>query len=126
MQFDDSQAIYLQIADHMSEQILTKKWVEGDRIPSVREIARILEVNPNTVMRSFAYLQEKGVITNQRGIGYFVSENVLDKIRKGKMRDFEENELPKVFHQAKLLGYSSEEISNLYEQYLEAENETVE
>lgn len=119
MNFDDSQAIYIQIAEHMSEQILTKKWAEGDRIPSVREIAKTLEVNPNTVMRSFAYLQEKGVIANQRGIGYFVSENVLENISKEKMREFEENELPKVFHQAKLLGYSSEKLSALYDHYLE-------
>ena len=119
MNFDDSQAIYIQIAEHMSEQILTRKWAEGDRIPSVREIAKTLEVNPNTVMRSFAYLQEKGVITNQRGIGYFVSENVLDNIRKEKMRSFEENELPKVFHQAKLLGYGSDKLSALYDHYLE-------
>lgn len=119
MNFDDSQAIYIQIADHMSEQILTKKWREGERIPSVREIAKMLEVNPNTVMRSFAHLQDKGVLMNQRGIGYFVAENVLENIKREKMRLFEENELPKIFHQAKLLGYSGDSISALYNDYLE-------
>ena len=125
MKFDESQAIYLQIADHMNEQILTKKWREGDRIPSVRDVAKMLEVNPNTVMRSFSYLQDKGTITNQRGIGYFVSENVINSIKKEKMECFEKDELPRIFYQAKLLGYDGNTLSELYEQYLEQAHETV-
>ena len=74
MEFGDSNAIYLQIADQLSENILLRKWSPGDRIPSVRELAVSVEVNPNTVMRTFNYLQEKGIIYNKRGIGYFVSD----------------------------------------------------
>ena len=74
MEFKDTQTIYLQIADHFCENILRKKWNPGDRIPSVREMAVNIEVNPNTVMRTFNYLQDKGIIFNKRGIGYFVSD----------------------------------------------------
>jgi DNA-binding transcriptional regulator YhcF (GntR family) len=56
MQFKESQAIYLQIADYVCEQVLLKEWKTDERIPSVRELAVQLEVNPNTVMRTFDFL----------------------------------------------------------------------
>ena len=58
MEFHKKDAIYLQIADLMCERILRGTWPENERIPSVRELAVSLEVNPNTVMRTYAYLQE--------------------------------------------------------------------
>ena len=57
MQFRESIAIYLQIADYILERILLKQWKTGDRIPAVRELAVQLEVNPNTVMRTFEFLK---------------------------------------------------------------------
>ena len=66
MQFRESQAIYLQIADYVCEKILLKEWVADSRIPSVRELAIQLEVNPNTVMRSVEFLQQQDIIYNQR------------------------------------------------------------
>ena len=53
MEFDQHKPIYLQIADAICERILTGQWPEGDRIPSVRECGVSLEVNPNTVARSY-------------------------------------------------------------------------
>ncbi|HEY1021036.1 MAG TPA: GntR family transcriptional regulator, partial [Flavisolibacter sp.] len=72
MQFRESIAIYLQIADYICERILLKQWKAGERIPAVRELAVQLEVNPNTVMRTYEFLQGQNIIYNQRGIGYFV------------------------------------------------------
>ena len=57
MQFDEQQPIYLQIADIICENILSDKWKSDERIPSVRDIAASMEVNPNTAMRAFDYLQ---------------------------------------------------------------------
>ena len=87
MEFRDKQAIYLQIADHFCENILLEKWKPGDRIPSVREMAVNMEVNPNTVMRTFTYLQDKEIIFNKRGIGYFVSEDGLKRTINLKKED---------------------------------------
>ncbi|HEV7378757.1 MAG TPA: GntR family transcriptional regulator, partial [Dyadobacter sp.] len=56
MEFKDKQSIYLQIADYICEQILLAKWPPGERIPSVRDLASTLEVNPNTVMRTYDFL----------------------------------------------------------------------
>ncbi|HEV3326742.1 MAG TPA: GntR family transcriptional regulator, partial [Puia sp.] len=73
MQFRESQAIYLQIADYVCERILLKEWPPGDRVPSVRELAVLLEVNPNTVMRTYEFLQQQAILFNQRGIGFFAA-----------------------------------------------------
>ena len=73
MNFKESKAIYLQIADRICDEILLGQFAEEERIPSVREYATIVEVNANTVMRSFDYLQSQNIIYNKRGIGYFVA-----------------------------------------------------
>ena len=74
MDFKESRPIYLQIADKICGEILTGKFAENERIPSVREYASGLEVNANTVVRSYDFLQNKDIIFNKRGIGYFVAE----------------------------------------------------
>ena len=56
MDFEKKQAIYMQIGDHICENILSGRWNEGERLPSTREMAVSMEVNPNTVMRTYTYL----------------------------------------------------------------------
>ena len=62
MHFKESKAIYLQIADRICDEVLLGQYQEEERIPSVREYAAVVEVNANTVMRSYDYLQTQGVI----------------------------------------------------------------
>jgi DNA-binding transcriptional regulator YhcF (GntR family) len=117
MEFKESQAIYLQIADHMCEQILLDKWKTEDRIPSVRELAVQLEVNPNTVMRTCEYLQQYEIIYNKRGIGYFVASNAGKKIKQLKKERFLANELPQFFRNIYLLDIELDELKTHYEKY---------
>jgi DNA-binding transcriptional regulator YhcF (GntR family) len=77
MQFRETVSIYLQIADYICERILLREWKVDERIPSVRELAMQLEVNPNTVMRTYEFLQQQNIIYNQRGIGYFVAADAI-------------------------------------------------
>lgn len=116
MEFKENQAIYLQIADYICESILLKKWKGGERIPSVREIAVDLEVNPNTAMRTFAYLQEKGIIYNKRGIGFFICEDGYDKTMETKKQAFLKEEMPEFIRKMKLLEITPDEISKHYQQ----------
>ncbi len=64
MNFKENKAIYLQIADRICDEILLDKYKEEERIPSVREYATIVEVNFNTIMRTFDYLQSMEIIYN--------------------------------------------------------------
>lgn len=126
MQFNNGQSIYLQISDYICESILRRTWLEGDRIPSIREMAVDVEVNPNTVMRSYAHLQDQGIIENHRGIGYFVSPGGYEETRKMKQQEFIEQELPRVFHLMQLINMSLDELAREYERYLkEHRNEAV-
>ena len=118
MEFRQDQAIYLQIADHISEQVLSGAWKPEERIPSIRELAEAIEVNPNTVMRSYAYLQDLGIIYNQRGIGYFVSAEARDKTLELKRRNFVRRELPRLFRTMDLLHLTCSDLEALREQQM--------
>jgi len=118
MDFRDKQAIYLQIAEYVSEQILLGRWPVGEKIPSVRELASELEVNPNTVMRTYEFLSQQGVIANKRGIGYFSAEEALDRIRTFRREQFLQNDLPQFFKNLTLLGISLQEIETRYDEYI--------
>ncbi len=124
MEFREDQAIYLQIADLFCENILLGQWNPGDRIPSVREMAVNIEVNPNTVMRTFTYLQDKGIIFNKRGIGYFVSDDGLTKTQNLKKEDFIHQELPRFFKAMRMLNLSIDDLSGFYKEYLTANSLT--
>ncbi len=117
MQFRESQAIYLQIADYVCEKILLKEWVADARIPSVRELAIQLEVNPNTAMRAVEFLQQQEIIYNQRGIGYFVSATAYKNALQFRNSEFTEKDMPAVFRNMYLLGMELEELKPRFEKY---------
>jgi DNA-binding transcriptional regulator YhcF (GntR family) len=117
MEFNENQAIYMQIADYFCENILQRKWQQGDKIPSIREIAVQVEVNPNTAMRTFNYLQDKGIIFNKRGIGYFVADDGFDKTLELKKEQFIQEDLPQVFRSLDMLRMDFKNLEKLYESY---------
>ena len=117
MQFRESQAIFLQIADYVCEKILLKEWLPEARIPSVRELAVQLEVNPNTVMRTYEYLQQQSIIFNQRGIGFFAAADALKQAAGYRKKVFIEKDLPQVFRSLYLLGMDTDELKPQYEKY---------
>lgn len=117
MEFKDGKAIYLQIADYISENIIKGEWKEGDRIASVREFAVDIEVNPNTVMRAYSYLQDEGIIYNKRGIGYFVGEDSMEKVMQLKKDDFIKKELPHFFKILDMLKIDFDSLKNMYDDY---------
>ena len=117
MQFRESQAIYLQIADYVCEKILLKEWKPEQRIPSVRELAVQLEVNPNTVQRTYEFLQQQQIIYNQRGIGYFVDNAAPVNAVEYRKNEFTEKDLPAVFRNMYLLNMDLEELKPRFEKF---------
>jgi len=114
MNFKNQKAIYMQIADLVIENILAQSIHGGERMQSVREMAETVQVNPNTVMRSYSYLQDEGLIFNKRGIGYFIAEDALKRTQDMKKNVFIQNALPEFFRQMDLLGIDFEELKKLY------------
>lgn len=103
MNFLDKIPIYSRIYENILENILTGEWKEGDRIPSIRELAILAEVNPNTVMKSLNKLQDLDILENKRGIGFFVKEGAYEKVLKIKREEFFNSLLPLVIKRAKIL-----------------------
>jgi DNA-binding transcriptional regulator YhcF (GntR family) len=117
MQFRESSAIYLQIAEYVCERVLLKEWKADERIPAVRELAMQLEVNPNTVMRTYEFLQQQNIIYNQRGIGYFVSPDAIKNAMQYRKTEFMDKELPSVFRNMYMLGMDVEELKPQFEKF---------
>lgn len=124
MQFyEKGQPIYLQIADYVCERVLQNTWEPGRKIPSVRELAVQLAVNPNTVMRSYDFLKQLGVIYDKRGIGYFVTDDAIEKARIYLKEDFMNRELPILFRSMYLLGLEPEDLKSDFNFYKQQYNE---
>ena len=113
MEFKSSKGIFLQIADNLCARILEGSLKSGERVPSVRDIAAELQVNRNTAMRTYSYLQEQGIFQNQRGIGFFISDNAMDIIKNNERNEFFSNVLPEIIHKVKLLNLTSEDLEEL-------------
>ncbi len=110
MQFNTRSPIYLQIAEYIYDLILSNVWEDGQRIPSVRDMAIELEVNPNTVIRTYSLLQEEGSLENQRGIGYFTAKDARSMVLKKRRERFLKKELPALFVTMDKLGLSLQDL----------------
>ena len=117
MEFRESRPIYLQIADHICEKILMEEWKTDERVPSVRELAVSLQVNPNTVRRTYEFLQQQDIIYNQRGIGYFVSAKAYKNSVAVRKDDFLTRDLPHFFRTLILLDMNPTDLKSDFEKY---------
>jgi len=111
--FKSTKGIFQQIADNLCHQILEGKLAPGERIPSVRDLAIEFEVNRNTLLRTYAILQDAGVIDNKRGIGFFVSDDALDRILKTERQTFFNNDLPEFIQKIKVLKLTNNDLTDL-------------
>lgn len=118
MEFNSRKAIYHQISDLICENILREKFLEEGRLDSVRDMAVELEVNPNTVMRAYKFLQDSNIIYNKRGVGYFISTGAKELVLTMKKGSFIEDELPGLFREAELYNIKPDELNRLYIDYL--------
>lgn len=74
-EFDSNIPIYLQLEEVVKKDIIKEKYKLGEKIPSVRELALLYSVNPNTVQKALQNLEKTGIIKSERAVGRFVSED---------------------------------------------------
>ena len=114
MTFSNDKAIYLQMADRLCDEILSGKYKDDDRIPSVREYAVLLEVNTNTAVKAYDELARANIIYNKRGLGYFVTPGAKKQILKERKQEFMKQRLPELFRQMALLDITIDDVANAY------------
>jgi GntR family transcriptional regulator len=118
MQFQtNGQAIYLQIADYVCEKVLLNEWKPEEKIPSVRELAVQLEVNPNTVVRTYEFLRQQEIIFDKRGIGYFIAPDGYKNALNFRKLEFTEKELPALFRIMYILGLEPDDLKSRFEKF---------
>jgi DNA-binding transcriptional regulator YhcF (GntR family) len=113
MEYNEHKPIYLQNVDLMQENILRGDWREEERIPSVREMGAMVGVNPNTIVRSYQLLESQEIIYNKRGLGYFVKDGAVARIKDNVKNEFIANELPQFKAKAQMLGITKDELVEL-------------
>lgn len=111
MEFQNGRSIFLQIADNITDKVISGELQMGEKIPSVRELASEMGVNPNTIMRTYSELQAMNIIENKRGIGYFVNGDAQKIILQSKKKEFFSKVLPEFLHHAAVLGITSTELA---------------
>lgn len=71
--FDNDRPIYIQLVDSLKKYIISGKIKPGDRLPSVRDLALMIKVNPNTIQRALSELEDASLIYTERTNGKFVT-----------------------------------------------------
>lgn len=121
IEFDNNLPIYVQIMSYLKKQIVAGKLRSGDKIPSVRELAQELQINPNTVQRTFSELEREGIVETKRGLGRYVTseESKIMEIKKEMA-----GELIDHFIQGmRELGFASSEIISIVNDAMEQEQQ---
>ena len=113
MEYNNHKPIYLQNVDLMQEKIVAGEWREEERIPSVREMGAMVGVNPKTIVRSYQLLESQEIIYNKRGMGYFVKDGAVMRVKENIKKEFINNELPQFKAKADMLGISKDELAKL-------------
>ena len=108
IEFDEKTPIYLQIMDLIKMDIVTEKLKARDKLPSVREMANKLKVNPNTLQRAYQELERLNIVYTQRGMGTFVGENedMVNDLKNEMAREVIDSFMLRM----KSLGFTSNEI----------------
>lgn len=119
MEFNENKPIYLQIADSIMDDIASGANPEAGRLESVRDYASRIGVNANTVMRAYTWLQERELIYNKRGIGYFVAGDAGERSRQLIRQSFFDKEAPYFFRRISGFGITPEELSSIYSKFLD-------
>ncbi len=119
MEFDNNLPIYIQIMDYIKREIVTGKMKAGDKILSVRELAAELQINPNTVQRTFQELEREGVVETRRGLGRYVTseESKIMSIKKEMAGDL----LERFINGMQELGFSSQDITAIVTEAVQSE-----
>lgn len=114
-EFQSSKPIYLQIADRVYYRLIRSELSPGDKLPSVREMAVQMKVNPNTIQRTYSEMERLGIVETRRGQGTFIAER---SDLKAELKDRLTKDVFKRFIQEMAeLGLSPEEMLDGIKRY---------
>ena len=121
-EFQDHLPIYAQLMDTLKRRIITGRYLPGEKLPSVRELAAEAGINPNTVQRAFSELEREGLIYTQRATGKYVTENA-DEIKSARQA-LAKTQVAEFLSNMQSLCYSVGDVIVLLQSFNESEEES--
>lgn len=118
---DSDRPIYAQLVERIQMQIVSGQYPPGGKLPSVRDLAAVAAVNPNTMQKAFAELERSGLIITQRTNGRTVTEDeeMIQQIKA----ELAKEHVDAFFIKMKKLGYTEQEAVELLKKKYEGEKE---
>jgi DNA-binding transcriptional regulator YhcF (GntR family) len=113
LDFGSEKPIFLQIAQELEDAIFTGAFPEETQMPSTTEISVMYKINPATVLKGVNILVDEGIAYKKRGIGIFVSEGAVNKIRQKRQRAFPKDYIEKLIIEARKLGLTKKDLLEL-------------
>lgn len=115
LNFDDEKPVFLQIAEGIEDAILTGVFQEESQIPSTTELSVTYKINPATALKGINLLVDAGIVYKKRGVGMFVAEGAVRKLRQKRKDQFYENFVSRLVEEAKKLEITDVEIISMIE-----------
>ena len=113
--------IFIQIAEQLEDSIFTGVYPEETKIPSTNEISALLNINPHTVLKGMNLLVDEEIIYKKRGLGMFVKEGAVEKIRQKRQGQFYDQFIATLFDEANKFHIPKKETLWLIERVYENE-----
>ena len=108
--WNNKEPIYLQLRDRLVELIMDGVLLEGDALPSVRQISSEQRINPITVSKAFQILVDEELVEKKRGLGMYVLSGAKEKLSTDEKRKFLEQEWPQIAERIERLGLEVDEL----------------
>lgn len=109
-QWNDKQPIFLQIRQQIIELILKKTIGEGEAVPSIRQVATDLSVNPLTVTKAYQSLVDAGIVEKKRGLGMYVKDGARVELLAQEREKFLSEEWPRILKQIGALDLNVQDL----------------
>lgn len=122
MEFSDTKPISRQLEDYCRMRISSGDWPADARIPSTKELAVRLGVNPRTVMKAYDSLAAEGAIYQKRGMGYYVSAEGSGLLLETRRREFMTETLPELARTMRELGIDADRVAEELRRLLSSES----
>lgn len=115
LNLDQEKPIFIQIAEGIEDGILTGAFPEESQIPSITEFSVNYKINPATALKGINLLVDEAIIFKKRGVGMFVAQGAVSKLKKKRQDQFYDNYISRLVDEAKRLNITSEEIIAMIE-----------
>jgi len=110
---DESRPIFVQIAEAISNDIISGAMPDESQVPSTNEFAAFYRINPATALKGVNLLVDEGILYKKRGIGMFVAQGARDRLVAQRRERFTEEFVRPLLAEAEKLGIGSEQVAEI-------------